>query len=152
MLLNETSNRVVLTDVTFVVPQAYKYPHPRVPLLRRSRFVQLQDLQNPIMKQSQLRSRLKSPLSVLRRLRLTAVQNRSNLVPRMMKFSSHLANAHAIAMSSPNSSTVSILDPRNRWQIRQYLRESYTVGPVYAPIRPPKWGRFARRSPATSAC
>lgn len=29
----------------------------------------------------------------------------------------------------------------------QYLRESCTVGPFYAPIRPPKWVRFARRSP-----
>ena len=31
--------------------------------------------------------------------------------------------------------------------MQQYLGESYTVGPFYAPISPPKWVRFARRSP-----
>ena len=106
MLLHETSNRVVLTDITFLVALSFKHPHRRVTLLRRSLFMQLQNLQNSIMKQSRLRSRLTSPSRVLPRLGLIVVEDFSNCVPRMMKPLSHLANAHAVTMSSPNPSVI----------------------------------------------
>ncbi len=53
MLLDEPADRIVTACIAVLVPQPFKDPHRRMPLLRRLRLVIGENLQNPIMKRSQ---------------------------------------------------------------------------------------------------
>ena len=106
MLLHEATNSVISTRIIMFVPQPHKDPRRRVTLLRRGTFILLQNLPNQVMKRPQLRSGLPLPFRIFAGLGLIAVEDLPNLVSRMMKPSSHLANAHPITMSSPNASVI----------------------------------------------
>ena len=115
MLLHKATHRIVsalvtapftLTAIVAVfVPQPLENPHRRVTLLRRGRFIQLQNLKNPSLERSQLRSPLARPFRIRLRLGLPP-QNLPNLRPRMMKTPSNLANAHPITMSTSDPSVI----------------------------------------------
>jgi len=106
LLLHKATNSIVAAHVFVFVPKTLKDPHRGVTLLRRSRFVLVQDLQNPKVKRTQLWRRLTLPPRIFAGFRRIAVDDFSNFVSRMMKPPSHLANTHAIAMSSPNPSVI----------------------------------------------
>ena len=116
MLLDKTPHGVVAAGIVFVIAQSLKDPHGCVPLLWRSVFVLLQDLQNSIVKRPQLRGHLACPPRIRSRFCLITPQNFPNLMPRMMKRSGDLPNAHSIAMSSPNPSV--IVHRKHPWPLK----------------------------------
>jgi len=58
MLPNESANRVVTAGIAVLIPQPFKDPHRRMPLFWRLRLVVGENLSYPLMKRSQLGSRL----------------------------------------------------------------------------------------------
>lgn len=104
---------LITPAVTDFVPQPLENPHRRITMLRRSRLIFFQNLQNPSLKRPQFWSPLTRPLRVCPRLRL-APQNLPNLLPRMMKTPSSLANAHPITMSTPDPSVHALDSRRSR--------------------------------------
>lgn len=105
VLLDEPANRVVTAGVVVLVPQPFKQPHGRVPLLGRLRFIVGENLHNPLMKRTQAWRDLLPPTRI--RLRFScAPQNLAHLPPRMMKPTRDLPNAHPIPMSTPNPSVI----------------------------------------------
>ena len=105
MFLDEPANGVVTTRIALLVPQPFKEPHRRMPLLRRLRLIIGENLKNPLAKRPQSGGRLPLPLRILPRLPLAA-QNLADLSPRMMKPPSDLTDAHPISMSTPNPSVI----------------------------------------------
>ena len=79
--------------------KSLEQPHGRMTLLRRGRFIDFQDLPNPVQHRGELREILSLPPTVLLRLTLT-MQYLANFVPRMMKLSRNLTNAHPVPMSA----------------------------------------------------
>jgi len=105
LLLDEPANRVVPAPVGVFVAKPLENSHRRMPLLGRLRLILGENLQNPLMKQSQHGRRLRLPPRILPRLSGT-LQNLADLLPRMMKPPGNLPNAHPIAMSTPNPSII----------------------------------------------
>jgi hypothetical protein len=105
LLVHEPTNRVVTTPVGVFIAKPLEDPHRSMPLLRRLRLVLRENLQNPIVKRSQLGSRLRLPPRVTSRFPC-ALQDLADLLPRMMKPPSDLSNAHPIAMSTPYPSVI----------------------------------------------
>ncbi len=105
LFVHEPANRVVSAGVGMFIAKPLENPHRRMPLLGRLRLVLRENLQNPIVKRSQFGSRLRLPPRILPRLS-SALQNLTDLLPRMMKPSGNLPNAHPIAMSTPYPSII----------------------------------------------
>lgn len=78
VLLDEPANRVVTAGVAVLVPQPFKQPHRRVPLLGRLRLVVGENLQDPVMKRTQPRRNLLPPSRIVLRLS-RAPQNLADL-------------------------------------------------------------------------
>ena len=82
-----------------LITQSLKQPHGRMALLRRCRFIDLQDLANAIEHRGKFWETLSLPASIFLRL-TTTVQDFADFVPRMMKLTSNFTNAHPVPMSS----------------------------------------------------
>lgn len=64
MAIHKPPHGVIAAGITFFIPESLENPHPRMPLLRRLRFVVLKDLQDEIVKILQLGRDLPPPLGV----------------------------------------------------------------------------------------
>lgn len=98
MPLHKPPHRVVPAGVALVT-QPLEDPHRRVTLLRRLVLIVPENRQNPLVKRTQLRSRLRLPPRIRPRLGLIAPQNLPHPGPRMMKPPGNLPNAHPVTMS-----------------------------------------------------
>jgi len=101
MPIHKPPHGIIPARVSVFVPDPLEDSHPRMPLLGRRGFILFENLQDAIMKPSQLGSRLLPTFRIRRRLAL-APQDLANLFSRMVKCSGNFPEAHAIAISPTN--------------------------------------------------
>ena len=82
-----------------LMTEPLEQPHGSMTLLRRGRFIDFQDLPNSIRHQSMFREIPDLPSSVILRFTPTP-QHFAHFVPRMMKLSRNLTDAHPVPMSA----------------------------------------------------
>ncbi len=90
----------IATRIFMLITKPFEQPHRRMSLLRRSGIIDFQDLPNSVQHRRKFRKTLSLPPTVFRRLTPPPLQDLTNFVPRMMKLTCNLTNAHPVPMSS----------------------------------------------------